>query len=91
MKYSNLDLDKRKFKKFGGEVIEDIVQYINDYIGDNPDIKVIIGCDSINRRKQTNYAICLIFRSDRERNGAHVLFTRVKEKRERVIFNRTHE
>jgi predicted RNase H-related nuclease YkuK (DUF458 family) len=88
MGYSNLDLEKRKFKKFGGEIIDDIVEYINDYIGDNKNIKVIVGTDSHNRRRVTTYVTCIALRDDIARDGAHVLFLRMKEKKEKVIFNR---
>lgn len=65
-----------KWKKFGGEKIPDIINYINQYVTDNPSVTISLGCDSVQRRKKTVYAFTLMFYSVSIKNGAHVVYFR---------------
>ena len=67
---------RNKFKKFGGERIPDVIEYIKDYINKNPKVTISLGCDSVQRRRKTVYAITLMFYSISIKNGAHVIFFR---------------
>jgi len=65
-----------RFKKFGGEFIPDIIQYLKDYIEKDPTATISVGCDSIQRRRRTIYAITVMLYNTDIRNGAHVVFFR---------------
>jgi predicted RNase H-related nuclease YkuK (DUF458 family) len=65
-----------KFKRFGGEFIEDISEYLCEYINDEPEITIAIGNDSKQRRKRTMYANTIMFYNHDIKNGAHVVFYR---------------
>lgn len=65
-----------KFKKFGGEKIEDIIEYLKEYVKEEPNVTISVGCDSVQKRKKTLYAITIMLYSKNIKNGAHVIFTR---------------
>ena len=68
-----------KFKRFGGEHIEDIIEYLKLYIQERPNITIAVGCDSIQKRRTTIYAITIMLYDIDIKNGAHVLFYRKRE------------
>lgn len=68
-----------KFKRFGGEHIEDIILYIKNYIEKRPNITIAVGCDSIQKHRRTIYAITIVLYDMDIKNGAHVLFFRKSE------------
>lgn len=65
-----------RFKKFGGEHIPDIIEYLRDYIKRDPGITITVGCDSIQRRRRTIFAVTIMIYSVDYKNGAHVIFFR---------------
>jgi predicted RNase H-related nuclease YkuK (DUF458 family) len=65
-----------RFKKFGGEHIPDITTYLNDYIKRDPSVTISVGCDSIQKRRRTLFAVTIMMYSIDFRNGAHVVFFR---------------
>jgi predicted RNase H-related nuclease YkuK (DUF458 family) len=67
---------KNRFKKFGGEYIQDIVQYLKEYIERDPGVTITIGCDSIQKRRRTVYAVTIMMYNTDLRHGAHVVFFR---------------
>lgn len=67
---------KSKFKRFGGEYIPDIIQYLKDYLETDPTATITVGCDSIQKRRRTVYAITIMLYNTDLRNGAHVVFFR---------------
>lgn len=67
---------RNKFKRFGGEYIPDIIEYLKDYIEQDPTVTISIGCDSIQRRRRTVYAITIMLYNTDIRRGAHVVFFR---------------
>lgn len=67
---------KSLFKTFGGGYIDDIVQYLKDYIEKDPGVTITIGCDSIQKRRRTMYAITIMLYNTDLRKGAHVVFFR---------------
>lgn len=64
------------FKKCNGEDIDNILDYINDYIKRDPNITITVGCDYIQGRRRTTYAIAIMFYDRFEKNGAHVVYYR---------------
>jgi predicted RNase H-related nuclease YkuK (DUF458 family) len=80
---------KNKFKKFGGEYILDIIEYLKDYIEQEPNVTISIGCDSVQRSRKTVYAVTIMLYNTDIRRGAHVVFFResfpkIKENIERL-------
>ena len=80
---------KNKFKRFGGEFIPDIVEYLKGCIESDPTVTITVGCDSIQKRKRTIYAITIMLYNTDIRKGAHVVFFRescpkIRENQERL-------
>lgn len=80
---------RTKFKKFGGEFIPDIVEYLRNHISENPNVTISVGCDSVQKRKRTFYALTIMMYNNDIRNGAHVVFFRqsfdkIKDNHERL-------
>jgi predicted RNase H-related nuclease YkuK (DUF458 family) len=69
-------MEEVRFKKFGGDHIPDIIQYLREYIELEPNVTISIGCDSIQKRRRTVYAITIMLYNGDLRNGAHVVFYR---------------
>lgn len=67
---------RNKFKRFGGHYIPDIVEYLKNYIEKDPFVTITVGCDSIQRRRKTIYAITIMLYNTDIKNGAHVVFFR---------------
>ena len=64
----------------------DIINYIKTYIEQYPEIEILIGCDSQNRKRDSIYAIVIgLYRPGK---GAHVLYSRFNTPRERENINR---
>lgn len=80
------------FKKFGGEKIENLGEYIRNYLRtnlrDNPhsEIKIYVGTDSEQYRNFTRYATVVVLYH--VRNGAHYVYLDEKVKRVREIHQR---
>jgi predicted RNase H-related nuclease YkuK (DUF458 family) len=78
-----------KFKKFGGEMIPDIIEYLKEIIEREPTSTISVGCDSIQVRRRTIYAVTIMSYNADVRNGAHVVFFRescpkIRETQERL-------
>jgi len=82
---------KNKFKSFGGGYIPDIIQYIKDYIENEPTITISVGCDSIQKRRKTVYAITVMFYNTDIRRGAHVVFFRESCDKIKDNYERLHK
>jgi predicted RNase H-related nuclease YkuK (DUF458 family) len=67
---------KSRFKKFGGEFIPDIIEYLKDQIERDPYITISLGCDSVQRHRKTLFAVTLMIYNTDIKNGAHVVFFR---------------
>lgn len=80
---------KSKFKRFGGEYIPDIIEYLRDYIEKEPGVTISVGCDSIQKRRRTLYAMTIMMYNTDIKRGAHVVFFResspkIKDNNERL-------
>jgi predicted RNase H-related nuclease YkuK (DUF458 family) len=67
---------KSLFKRFGGDHIPDIIEYLRNYIDRDPNVTISVGCDSIQERRRTLYAITIMLYNSDIKNGAHVVFYR---------------
>jgi len=79
------------FKKFGGEFVTDIVEYLKSYIEKDPGITISVGCDSIQKRKRTIYACTIMMYNTDIKNGAHVVFFRENVDKIRDNFERLYK
>lgn len=79
---------RNRFKKFGGEYIVDVVEYIKEYISKDPSVTISVGCDSVQRRRKTIYAITVMMYNTDIKNGAHVIFYREHVTKIRDHFDR---
>jgi predicted RNase H-related nuclease YkuK (DUF458 family) len=87
---NKIDFNTKKFKKFGGSVIDNIFDYTREYLKNDSDIRISVGCDSRQHKKWTVYAVVIVYYSEKLRNGAHYVFIRHKVLREKTIFNRLY-
>lgn len=83
-----IDFDITKFKKTNGTEIDNVVDYIKDYVDNGDDVRVMVGCDSKQKRRVTTYSIVIVLYDEVRNKGAHVLHIRLNTPKERVIFNR---
>lgn len=67
---------RERFKKFGGEFIPDIIVYLETFIKNNPNVTISVGCDSVQKKRKTLYAVTIMLYNVDFRNGAHVVFFR---------------
>ena len=67
---------RNRFKRFGGEHIPDIIEYLKKYIETDPGVTITVGCDSIQKRRRTVYAITIMLYNGDLKRGAHVVFFR---------------
>lgn len=65
---------KDKFRKFNGEMIPDIVEYIKEYLIKDPTATITVGCDSVRKKDRTVYAITIMMYNSDIKNGAHIVF-----------------
>lgn len=67
---------RSRFKKFGGEFIPDIIEYLKDHIDRDPYVTISLGCDSCQRHRKTLFAITIMIYNTDIKNGAHIVFFR---------------
>jgi len=70
------------FKKFSGEKLSNISDYINEYIKNNNEIEIIIGTDSQNKGRNTTYSTVVVLYTPG--HGGHCIFRRWKTPKETV-------
>ena len=70
------------FKKFTGEKLPNLAEYIKNYIQANGDVEVIVGTDSQNKGNHTTYSTVIVLYHPG--HGGHCIFRRWKTDRERV-------
>lgn len=78
------------FKKFGGNKITSVIDYIKDKLDSDPDLTISIGCDSKHNRTRTLYAITITLYNSQIKNGAHVIFHRSHVERIPDTFTRLY-
>lgn len=80
---------KNRFKKFGGDYIPDIIEYLREYVEKDPTVTITVGCDSVQKRRRTVYAITIMLYNTDIKRGAHVVFfrescTKIRDNQERL-------
>ena len=82
-----------EFRKFDGTRIEDVNQYVKEWVTQYPHGEIIIGCDSQEHSRYVKYAIAIvmhIFMESKESNpertghGAHVIKSILFDKKHRT-------
>ena len=65
-----------KFRKFGGESIADVAEYVKKYLETYPETEVMVGTDSQNHTSTTSY--CTIIAMYRPGKGGHCIYRKWK-------------
>lgn len=89
MKVVQLNTMQNKFKRFGGEVIEDLGEYIRSYLKKFPGTSLYIGADSVERGKHILYTTVVAFYDEFKRDGVHYIFSKELAPNERMWVERT--
>lgn len=71
----------RRFKTLANRTPIELISYIDEYRKSHPDLELLIGCDSQNRKKETYYAIVIGLYTPKK--GAHVLYSKFEVPREK--------
>jgi len=66
------------FKLFGGKEIDDLKDYVLNYVTNNDNLRIYVGTDSQKRGSTTTFATVICFRH--YHSGAHIIFKRWNEK-----------
>ncbi len=64
----------------------DLDTYLSEYLSNNPDAHIIIGCDSKNRENETVYGLVIVLY--KEKKGGHVLYAKERIPRIRDRWSR---
>ena len=65
-----------KFRKFSGESLPNVVEYVKEYLAKYPEAEILIGTDSQNQGGQTIY--CTIIAMYRPGKGGHCIYRKWK-------------
>ena len=75
----------RQFRTLSTNKEVQLIDHIKEYQKEFPDMEILIGCDSQNRKRETVYAIVVgLYRPSK---GAHVLYSRFTTPRVRITEN----
>jgi len=78
---------EKVFKTLNTNIKIDLIPYIKEYKEKFPEMEILIGCDSQNRKRETVYAIVIgLYKPSK---GAHVLYSRLITPRVRIEQNTT--
>lgn len=80
---------KNKFRKFGGEVIEDLGEYIRKYLDRFPGTSLFIGGDSVEKGRQILYTTVVAFYDEFRKDGVHYIFSKELAPNQRMWVERT--
>jgi len=85
---NQIDFDKRKFRKMSGEEIPEVIPYIREHVKGGSDVRIMVGCDSKQKRKITLYSLVIVLYDEDLHKGAHVIYMRIRTPKERELFSR---
>lgn len=77
-----------KFKKFGGEEIPNVGEYIRNYLKTYPQTSIYIGTDSTSKRGKVSYATVIAMYDEVRKDGVHYIFKREREIGKLDLFSR---
>lgn len=70
-------MENKQFKRFGGELISDLGEYVREYMKKYPGTGIYVGCDSDEVNATTIcYVTTVCFYDDFRKDGAHYIFFR---------------
>ena len=70
-------MKNRRFKKLGGDFIEDLGEYVREYVCNHPGVSIYIGCDSDEVNASTLcYVSTICFYDELRKDGVHYIFSR---------------
>ena len=78
--YKQTAMEKVFKTLYQGKKVE-LISYVRQYVAEHPDIEILIGCDSQNRKRESIYAVVIGLYTPGK--GAHVLYSRFSTTRER--------
>jgi predicted RNase H-related nuclease YkuK (DUF458 family) len=81
-------MENFEFKKFGGDAILDLGQYLRDYLSLYPNTTVYVGTDSQNAGATTRYVSVVCLYDEVRKDGVHYILALRNEKREKDVFSR---
>lgn len=82
---------KNRFRKYDGNKIPDIIEYIREYINSNPSVTISVGCDSNRKRRGSVYATTIMFYDNVCNDGAHIIYKKDYIKGNMDIFTRLYK
>ena len=62
------------WKSLSGRQSIDVISYVKEYIKNNPTVEVLIGTDSQNHRRVTDYALVIALHTNR---GSHIVYSKL--------------
>jgi len=78
------DRIETRFQKFGGEMIDNLGEYIRAYLKRFPGTTVYVGADAAERGRNTLYATVVAFYDEFRRDGVHYIFRKEMVPNERM-------
>jgi predicted RNase H-related nuclease YkuK (DUF458 family) len=83
-------MENKNFKKLGGEFIENLGEYVREYVRNHPGVSVYIGCDSDEVNASTLcYVSTICFYDELRKDGVHYIFSREFVDSRRKLITRT--
>lgn len=83
-------MENKNFKKLGGEFIENLGEYVREYVRNHPGVSVYIGCDSDEVNASTLcYVSTICFYDELRKDGVHYIFSREFVDSKRKLITRT--
>lgn len=79
---------ENKFKKFGGEEIANVGQYLREYLAKYPRTSIYVGTDSKSKKGGVVYATIIAMYDEIRKDGVHYIFKREREIGKLDIFSR---
>lgn len=81
---------ERKFKKLGGEVIQDLESYVLEYLAKYPTTSIFVGCDSDDiSPTKLHYVITICFYDQTRKDGVHYIISKEFVESKRVWIEKT--
>jgi len=75
-----------EFKFFNGNKINDEIKYVKNYLKNYPETKIVVGTDSEQYKKYTNYVT--VIGMIKPRKGVHIIYKSKRTKKIKDIFSR---
>ena len=83
-------MENMKFKKLGGDFIEDLREYVRQYVVENSGVSVYVGCDSDEVNASTLcYVSTICFYDEFKKDGVHYIFSREFVDSRRKVITKT--